>query len=156
MLGDLPVRLPSRVALGIALRGGRRLLRQAARELYKQLRDAIGKAHRWSRRQRQAASRAFGRQPKAWHKASRAFGRELRTCGASLRRRVSWSTTFIGVTGSCGKTTVSNLVGTILGHKGKCFVCVDCNYDTDVASTVLALPISARFCIQEAATIRRA
>ena len=80
--------------------------------------------------------------------------RQLHFYMAALRRWVAWRTTFIGVTGSCGKTTVTNLVGVILSHKGKCSVCVDCNYDVDVATTVLALPNCTNFCIQEVATIR--
>ena len=88
---------------------------------------------------------------RSWREACQ---RQLHFYMAALRRWVAWRTTFIGVTGSCGKTTVTNLVGVILSHKGKCSVCVDCNYDVDVATTVLALPNCTNFCIQEVATIR--
>ena len=144
VLGISAVRLPQavRAALGFALRRGRKSLKYAAGKVHKHLR-ARKKARRWSKRQR-----------KAWHDASKSVGRWVLIGGATVRRRISWSTTFIGVTGSCGKTTVANLVGPILRHEGKCLVCLDCNYEADVARTVLALPISARFCVQETATIR--
>ena len=39
---------------------------------------------------------------------------------AVIRRKTLRHVTFIGVTGSCGKTTTTRLVGAVLGSAGQC------------------------------------
>lgn len=62
----------------------------------------------------------------------------------SLRR-----TTFVAITGSCGKTTTVTLSGAILSTKGICHIGVRRNSDPAAMNTVRALSAATAFCVQE-------
>src|SRR5262245_8454281 len=68
---------------------------------------------------------------------------------AVLRRRMLRRVTFIGVTGSCGKTTTTRLIQGILSRNAKCHTGMERNRPGHVAKTVSTIPLSARFCVQE-------
>ena len=71
------------------------------------------------------------------------------TYKAVLRRRTLRNAIFIGVTGSCGKTTTTRLIHAILSTVTKCHTGIDENRPLHVAQTVNTFPLSARFCVQE-------
>jgi UDP-N-acetylmuramoyl-tripeptide--D-alanyl-D-alanine ligase len=68
---------------------------------------------------------------------------------AALRRGTLRHATFIGVTGSCGKTTTTRLVHAILSTVAKCHTGTEWNRPRHVVETVNTFPLSARFCVQE-------
>jgi UDP-N-acetylmuramoyl-tripeptide--D-alanyl-D-alanine ligase len=65
------------------------------------------------------------------------------------RRKRSHHVTFIGVTGSCGKTTTASLVGTVLSSAGKCCIGAGDNNHEAIVRNVLSINASTRFCVQE-------
>lgn len=68
---------------------------------------------------------------------------------AAIRRRIALShVTFIGVTGSCGKSTSIALSEAILASAGECRIGVG-PLRTQVAQTILGLGKSTKFCLQE-------
>jgi UDP-N-acetylmuramoyl-tripeptide--D-alanyl-D-alanine ligase len=67
---------------------------------------------------------------------------------ATLRRYQRPHVTFIGVTGSCGKSTTIALAAAILSKAGKCQVGVGPRR-TLVPDTIIGVRPSTRFCIQE-------
>jgi UDP-N-acetylmuramyl pentapeptide synthase len=58
---------------------------------------------------------------------------------AILRRLTLRHTTFIGVTGSCGKTTTVDITKTILSQKGAVYAKSGDNYVKTTVKTVLSL-----------------
>jgi UDP-N-acetylmuramoyl-tripeptide--D-alanyl-D-alanine ligase len=68
---------------------------------------------------------------------------------AKLRRVLLTKITFIAVTGSCGKSVTTLLSTTILATDGRCYRGPFGNVVRASARTILALPSSSRYCIQE-------
>ena len=56
--------------------------------------------------------------------------------------------TYIGVTGSCAKTTTTRLIGAVLERAGQCRT-KDDNGITHVSRNVLSVGLLTRFCVQE-------
>lgn len=69
--------------------------------------------------------------------------------GARLRRLALRDTVIIGVTGSCGKTTTTALIGQVLSTKAKCQVKAGGNTYKAATRTMLALTGSDPFSIHE-------
>jgi UDP-N-acetylmuramoyl-tripeptide--D-alanyl-D-alanine ligase len=79
-----------------------------------------------------------------------AFKRRARRQSAKFWRRQFSKTTFIGVTGSHGKTTATALLGAILEAEAPTYVQVAHNQTKTVAKTVLRTrPWRHRYCVQE-------
>src|SRR5262245_15625177 len=57
--------------------------------------------------------------------------------------------TFIGVTGSCGKTTTTRLVGAVLESGAQCCIGAGNNAHKAVIKNVLSVNSSTKFCVQE-------
>src|SRR6478735_148960 len=57
--------------------------------------------------------------------------------------------TFIGITGSCGKTTTTRLVGAVLGSDAQCSIGAGNNAHQAVIKNVLSVNRSTKFCVQE-------
>jgi UDP-N-acetylmuramoyl-tripeptide--D-alanyl-D-alanine ligase len=72
----------------------------------------------------------------------------LLNCRAAIRRLTLRHTTFIAVTGSCGKTTAIALSDAILSSVGKCCTGMGARRWL-VAETIIGASASTRFCIQE-------
>jgi UDP-N-acetylmuramoyl-tripeptide--D-alanyl-D-alanine ligase len=68
---------------------------------------------------------------------------------ARLRRRLIHDVTFIGVTGSCGKTTSTALIASILSSVGRCQSGIISNEARKVAQSILGIDSSTKFCVQE-------
>lgn len=66
-----------------------------------------------------------------------------------LKRNSRRHVTFIGITGSCGKTTTTTLVGAILSPVGKCRIGADKNGYRRGLEAMLSIDASTRFCVQE-------
>jgi UDP-N-acetylmuramoyl-tripeptide--D-alanyl-D-alanine ligase len=80
------------------------------------------------------------------------FGRALQSWKywlAQVHRIWLWNTTFIAVTGSCGKSTTTNLVGAILSTRGHCYQKRGDNFIQHSVATLLSLASSTKYCIQE-------
>jgi UDP-N-acetylmuramoyl-tripeptide--D-alanyl-D-alanine ligase len=58
---------------------------------------------------------------------------------------------FVGITGSCGKTTTTELVAAILATQGQTIKCSHTNTDKAIARTILAVSTKHRFCVNEVA-----
>lgn len=79
---------------------------------------------------------------------------------ADPKQRRAWLTTlyrlmfphvtYIGVTGSCAKTTTTRLIGTVLETAGRCRT-KDGNGISPVSRNVLSVGVLTRFCVQEIA-----
>ena len=57
----------------------------------------------------------------------RAWHRQLLALRGMVRRRTLRDPVFIGVTGSCGKTTATHLIHSILASVGSCHTCIGNN-----------------------------
>lgn len=68
---------------------------------------------------------------------------------ARLRRLTLRRLTVIGVTGSCGKTTTTELAGQILSAKSQCHVKSSGNTSLAALRSMLSIDPSARFCVHE-------
>ncbi len=68
---------------------------------------------------------------------------------AHLRRLLLRHTTFVAITGSCGKTTATQLVRAILARDGSSPIGADNNSESATARAVLHLPSDAKYCVQE-------
>jgi len=73
----------------------------------------------------------------------------LRYRWAQLRRSMLVRTTFIGVTGSCGKTTSVSLAAKLLATDGPCHSGVYQNGPRFSVRTALEVPANSKYCIQE-------
>jgi UDP-N-acetylmuramoyl-tripeptide--D-alanyl-D-alanine ligase len=73
----------------------------------------------------------------------------LKIWWAQLRRATLSKTTFIAVTGSCGKTTTTHLAAAVLRTGGSCYLGAHGNVPHGSIKTVLSLPLSVQFCVQE-------
>ena len=58
---------------------------------------------------------------------------------------------FIGITGSCGKTTTTELIAAILATHGQTIKCSHTNTDESIAKTILAVSLKHHFCVNEVA-----
>jgi UDP-N-acetylmuramoyl-tripeptide--D-alanyl-D-alanine ligase len=67
---------------------------------------------------------------------------------ATLHRLTLPHVTYIGVTGSCAKTTTTRLIGTVLERAGQCRT-KDDNGISHVSRNVLSVGLFTRFCVQE-------
>ncbi len=66
------------------------------------------------------------------------------------RRRLTRSdVTYVGVTGSCGKTTTTRLIGAVLSSAGECRVDAGRNGERRVIANLLTVGPNTKFCIQE-------
>ncbi len=68
---------------------------------------------------------------------------------AVLWRRAFPRVTYIGVTGSCGKTTTTRLIGAVLATAGQCRTSAGRNGIGPIAQNVLSVDRATRFCAQE-------
>lgn len=68
---------------------------------------------------------------------------------ARLKRPALGGTTFIAVTGSCGKSTTTRLIRRALTRSGACAVGDGNNTEKAAVRAVLRVPAGARFCLQE-------
>jgi UDP-N-acetylmuramoyl-tripeptide--D-alanyl-D-alanine ligase len=65
------------------------------------------------------------------------------------KRQICSHVTYIGVTGSCGKSTTTNLIGTILSSAGRCQTLGGDNRPASVAANLLSISSSTDYCVQE-------
>lgn len=70
---------------------------------------------------------------------------------ATVRRLRLRHMTFVGVTGSCGKTTTTLLTGAILSANAACHVKAGGNTERAVRRTLLKIDPATRFCVHEVA-----
>jgi len=84
-----------------------------------------------------------------WRRVRDLWRDRLLISRAKLRRRTLDHVTFIGVTGSCGKTTSATLIATILSTVGKCRRGLEFNAAPDAAKSVLGIDAFTKFCVQE-------
>jgi UDP-N-acetylmuramoyl-tripeptide--D-alanyl-D-alanine ligase len=68
---------------------------------------------------------------------------------AVIRRKTLRHVTFIGVTGSCGKTTTTALVAAVLGSSAQCRMHAGNNRHEALIKNVLSVNASTKFCVQE-------
>ena len=68
---------------------------------------------------------------------------------AMAKRGLNPRVTYIGVTGSCGKTTTAKLIGTVLARAGECQANIDQNGVLSVARGVLAIGRSTKYSVHE-------
>jgi asparagine synthase (glutamine-hydrolysing) len=68
---------------------------------------------------------------------------------AIIQRKAFRHVTFVGVTGSCGKTTTTRLVGAVLGSAGRCRIRAGSNSHNALIRNVLSVNASTKFCVQE-------
>jgi UDP-N-acetylmuramoyl-tripeptide--D-alanyl-D-alanine ligase len=68
---------------------------------------------------------------------------------ALLRRLSRGDVTYVGVTGSCGKTTTTRLIGEVLSSGGECRTDAGYNGVWRVATNLLTVGAETRFCAQE-------
>ena len=68
---------------------------------------------------------------------------------AMAKRRLNPRVTYIGVTGSCGKTTTAKLIDTVLARAGECQSNIDQNGVLSVARGVLAIRRSTKYSVHE-------
>jgi UDP-N-acetylmuramoyl-tripeptide--D-alanyl-D-alanine ligase len=68
---------------------------------------------------------------------------------ARAKRRLNPRVTYIGVTGSCGKTTTAKLIDTVLARAGECQSNIDQNGVLSVARGVLAIRRSTKYSVHE-------
>jgi len=67
---------------------------------------------------------------------------------AMLRRFMRPDVTYVGVTGSCGKTTTTSLIGAVLSLRGES--CTDARNGVErVIDNILTIGPNTRFCVQE-------
>jgi UDP-N-acetylmuramoyl-tripeptide--D-alanyl-D-alanine ligase len=77
-------------------------------------------------------------------------GLRLKEGLARVQRLLAGRTCFIGVTGSCGKTTTKRLIGAVVSRRGPTRVSWTATNSPDrVASTILTVFPWHRFCVQE-------
>ena len=75
-------------------------------------------------------------------------GRIVNWLARARRRRMLSNTTFIGITGSCGKSTTTTFAGAFLSTLGKCQAEVDLHPGLH-GYAILKLNAATRFCIHE-------
>jgi UDP-N-acetylmuramyl pentapeptide synthase len=68
---------------------------------------------------------------------------------ARQRRFTRSHVTYVGVTGSCGKTTTTRLIGAVLSSAGECRVDAGRNGERRVIANLLTVGPNTKFCIQE-------
>jgi UDP-N-acetylmuramoyl-tripeptide--D-alanyl-D-alanine ligase len=68
---------------------------------------------------------------------------------AVTKRFLNPRVTYVGVTGSCAKTTTTTLIGAVLSAAGECCTGADQNHIEDVARTVLSIGPTTKYCVQE-------
>ncbi len=78
-----------------------------------------------------------------------AWQRRLRPPRALLRRISRGDVTYVGVTGSCGKTTTTRLIGAVLSSSGDCRTDAGYNGVWRVATNLLTVGAETNFCAQE-------
>ena len=115
------------------------------RETLKSNRDLWRQVSRTARRSRFQTFRW------RWQVYVRRVSARLRVRAAQLRRLYLTKTTFIAVTGSCGKTTTVSLASAILSATGRRRFLARPGHNVVRSSvrTVLRVPASSQYCIQE-------
>jgi UDP-N-acetylmuramoyl-tripeptide--D-alanyl-D-alanine ligase len=68
---------------------------------------------------------------------------------AVIRRKTLRHVTFVGITGSCGKTTTTGLVAAVLESAGRCRMQAGDNRHQALIKNVLSVDASTKFCVQE-------
>jgi Mur ligase middle domain len=86
---------------------------------------------------------------RTWRVLSGRTTRRARYLRARLRRPTLTKTTLIAVTGSCGKTTTTTLIGKVLSSRSECFVKAGRNEPSDSVNTLLGISAASKFCVQE-------
>lgn len=79
----------------------------------------------------------------------RALRAESKSAAAAVRRMMTRHELVVGVTGTAGKSTVTRLVGAVLGQRGTTYVASGVNTRDGVRRRYLSHPIGARFWVQE-------
>ncbi|WP_200173430.1 aminoacyl-tRNA hydrolase [Ectothiorhodospira shaposhnikovii] len=91
------------------------------------------------------------KQALAWR--ARYWRKIIILASAGLKRKMLRTTTFVGITGSVGKTTTKDLVVAVLSKKGKTQGNrKGLNYLEDIGSAILFLPNACRYAVFEVAT----
>jgi UDP-N-acetylmuramoyl-tripeptide--D-alanyl-D-alanine ligase len=85
----------------------------------------------------------------AFRHAVRTARRSLRAKAAPYWRRALWQVSFIAITGSCGKTTTTALLGAILSEHGRTKIGIINNIDPTIRETLLKTRPWHRWCIHE-------
>ncbi len=78
----------------------------------------------------------------------------LRKVRCRVKRKRMAQTTFIGITGSCGKTTTTRFLGKILSDAGPCFVGIHENGENSVMRNIRDAHVTDRFFVQELAVYK--
>lgn len=73
----------------------------------------------------------------------------MRPTKAMLRRLMRPGATYVGVTGSCGKTTTTRLIGAVLSSAGECRTDAGRNGPGRVILNLLTVGSNTKFCVQE-------
>ena len=68
---------------------------------------------------------------------------------AIVKRGLNSRVTYIGVTGSCGKTTTAELIGAVLASAGECHVNIDENGVLSVARGIISAGRSTKYSVHE-------
>ena len=68
---------------------------------------------------------------------------------AMAKRALNPQVTYVGVTGSAGKTTTAKLIGAVLATAGECRVNIDQNGARSIARSVLSVGPRTKFSVQE-------
>lgn len=80
---------------------------------------------------------------------------KLRDWSAHFRRLWLTRTTFIAVTGSCGKSVTVRLVDAILNRSAACYRSRHANLFYGSVATVLRVPASSKYCVREVSAFPR-
>jgi UDP-N-acetylmuramoyl-tripeptide--D-alanyl-D-alanine ligase len=75
--------------------------------------------------------------------------KRLQSPRAQLRRLMRPDITYVGVTGSCGKTTTTRLIGAVLSQVGEVRTDAGRNGPSRVLENILAIGAKTKFCVQE-------
>ena len=73
----------------------------------------------------------------------------LLSLAGMAKRSLNPQVTYVGVTGSCGKTTTAKLIGAILAADGECHVNIDKNGERSIARGIISLGPSTKYCVNE-------
>src|SRR5688572_13780603 len=95
------------------------------------------------------SARSLRRVRRSTLRAGKTFADVALLQAARLRRLHLGNTTFIAVTGSCGKSTSTKLIRAILARNGACVAGERNNTEKAAVRAVLTVPATAQFCLQE-------
>ena len=93
----------------------------------------------------------FKQKTKALKRKIKALKRKIKALRVYALRYSLYKTTFIAITGSCGKTSATHFLGHILSSQSSCLVGIDCNTIKYVIQNLLKAKHSHRYVLQEIA-----